>query len=40
MSMTMAASIPTPNITLKDADGKTIQLYKAVIDKDAEGPGP
>lgn len=26
-----------PNITLKDADGKTIQLYKAVIDKDAEG---
>ena len=27
----------TPNITVKDAEGKTIQLYKAVINKDTEG---
>ena len=26
-----------PNITVKDAEGKTIQLYKAVIGKDTEG---
>jgi hypothetical protein len=26
-----------PNITLKDADGSTIQLYKAVVDKDETG---
>ena len=27
----------TPNITVKDAEGKTIQLYKAIINKDTEG---
>ena len=27
----------TPNITVKDAEGNTIQLYKAIINKDTEG---
>ena len=27
----------TPNITVKDSNGNTIQLYKAVVDKDSEG---
>ncbi len=27
----------TPNITVRDAEGNTIQLYKAIINKDTEG---
>ncbi|WP_302495965.1 S-layer homology domain-containing protein [uncultured Flavonifractor sp.] len=29
-----------PNITVKDADGKTIQLYKAVVEKNEDGTWP
>ena len=30
----------SPNITVKDADGKTIQLYKAAIEKNEDGTWP